>query len=164
MNFAQLRQSQKGQAVVEMSLIFMVFALLFFAVVEYSHLFYTKLTLRNALGEAGRYAATGQADIEDPQNPGSNLARPDAIRAVFDRFMLGVVHADLQEFTINPADGGEPGETVTVTARFNKPLFTGLIGQFFPGVGSCPAGQVCFNVSTTWTNEPFLPGAAGGGE
>ena len=149
-------KSQRGQAVVEFSFIFMLLAMVLFAVVEFSHLFYTRLTVRNSLGEAGRYAATGQANIDDPQNPGTNLVRPDAIRAVFDRFMIGVVAADLQSFVINPADGGGPGDTVTVTANFNKPFFTGLIGRFFPAIGGCPAAHLCFSMTTTWTNEPFL--------
>lgn len=149
--------SQSGQSVVEMSLMFLVFALMFFAVLEYSHFYYTRLTVRHALREAVRYASTGQANIPDPGNPGTNLARPAAIRAVFDKFLKGFSAANLQEFTITPADGGSSGQTASVTVRFNKPFFTRLLGKLLPVVAGCPANHICFQMNAVWMNEPAIP-------
>lgn len=149
--------SQSGQSVIEMSLMFLVFALMFFAVLEYSHYFYARLTVRHALREAVRYASTGQADIPDPQDPGETLARPAAIRAVFDKYLKGFSAANLQEFTITPADGGSGREMASVTVRFNKPFFTRLIGKLLPVVAGCPANHICFQMNAVWMNEPSVP-------
>lgn len=155
-------RSESGQSVVEMSLMLMAFVLMFFAVLEYSHYFYTRLTVRHALREAVQYAATGQANIADPQNPDSNLPRTEAIRAVFDRHLKGTSGSNLQEFTLTPADGGAPEETVSLRVRFNKPFFTGLIGNLIPAAGNCPAGHLCMEMNMVWLNEPFtVPGGGG---
>jgi len=149
--------SQSGQSVIEMSLMFLVFAMMFFAVLEYSHYFYTRLTVRHALREAVRYASTGQANIGDPENPGTSLTRPAAIRAVFDKYLKGFSAGNLQEFTITPADGGSGGETASLTVRFNKPFFTRLIGNLIPVVDGCPANHICFEMNAVWMNEPSVP-------
>jgi len=143
--------------VVEMSLMLLVFCLMFFAVLEYSHYFYTRLTVRHALREAVRYASTGQANIADPGNPGTNLPRPAAIRAVFDKSLKGFSAANLEEFTITPPDGGSSGETASVTVRFKKPFFTQLLGKLIPVVDGCPAGHLCFQMNAVWMNEPAVP-------
>lgn len=144
MTLAGFVKEEKGQSVVELALVFPIFALVFFAIVEFSHLFYTKLTLQHALREAGRYAVTGQT--------GAETIRPDAIQEVFCKSLIGTGLSCSEvagQFQLNPADGGGPGDVVILTARFVKAPFTGLISRFFPG------GKVTFQMSTTWKNEPF---------
>jgi Flp pilus assembly protein TadG len=51
---------QGGQAVVELTFGFLIFLMLFFGVVEFSHLMYTKVTLQYALRSAGRYMVVGR--------------------------------------------------------------------------------------------------------
>jgi len=145
LNFLKYIKSDKGQSIIEFTLVFPIFALVFFAVVEFSHLFYVRLTLQHALREAGRYMVTGRADEPDPDNPGEALPREQAIEAIFDKWLMGT-GTGLQDFAMNPADGGGAGETVTLTAAFTKPWFTILFDQFSPG-------GVTFNMSTTWVNE-----------
>ena len=150
-------RSTRGQANLEFALTFPLFALLSLAVVEFSHLFYAELTLQQALREAGRYMVTGQTgkDIN-----GNDMPRPEAIDAVFKKWLIGT-GTGLQSLALtcggsvcNPPGGG-PGDKVTLTATFCKPLFTVLFARLFPGGGGCPPGNFSFTLSTTWKNEPF---------
>src|SRR5688500_12563088 len=71
---------QRGQAVVELTLGFLIFLMMFFALVEFSHLLYTRLTLQHALRSAGRYMVTGKTTQD---GFGNDLPRPDVIRTIF---------------------------------------------------------------------------------
>jgi Flp pilus assembly protein TadG len=144
-------RSQKGQTVVEFSLVVLLFFMLFFAIVEFSHLFYTQLTLQHALREAGRYMVTGRADVPDlsTSDPNDKLPRPQSIEAILKQQLIGT-GAGLQSIAMtcggaacSPAGGG-PGDTVKVTVTFTKPWFTGLFG----------GNPITFTLSTTWKNEP----------
>ena len=146
-------KKSRGQSTVEFALVLPIFAMVFFAIVEFGHLFYVNLTLRQAIGQAGRFMVTGRTtDVSIP--------REVAIKNAFDKWLIGT-GAGLQSFQMTcngvPCTGGISDETVVLTATFNKPLFTVLFAQFFPGGGGCPAGNVCFTLSTTWKNEPYSP-------
>jgi Flp pilus assembly protein TadG len=154
MNFFRYARSNRGQALVEFTLAALLFFTLFFAIIEFSHLFYVRSTLIHALREAGRYMVTGRGiAAEDPN------ARLNAIRAVFEKNLIGTGAGLLEPITltcVGPCSqlGGGPGQTVTATARFNKPLFIAFFRNFFPAVGGCPEGNACFTLRTTWRNEP----------
>ena len=139
----------KGQSTVELALAFPLLMLVFLAVVEFSHLFYTELTAQSALREAARYMVTGQGyDATDP-----------AVRAglIHDKFCQSLIGTGVScppigpdfKFTCGAVDctpaGGNPGETVTVTATLTKPWFTGLFGA-----------PITLTLSTTWQNEQYL--------
>ena len=47
-------RGQRGQAVVELTFAFLIFMSIFYAIIEFSHLLYTKVSLQNALRSAGR--------------------------------------------------------------------------------------------------------------
>jgi len=145
-----------GQALVEFALALPIFVLLFFAIVEFTHLFYVKLTLRQALRQAGRYMVTGQGQV-DPNDPTNTDARIEAIKTRFRKYLIGTgLGGPTCGLTLNPASGGVPGETVVLTATCNKPTFTVLFAQFFPGRPNCLAGNVCFTLRTTWVNYQFV--------
>lgn len=146
---------QTGQAVVEMTLGFLLFFTMIFSVVEFSHLLYSKVTLQHALGKAGRYMITGRtANDKD----GNALPRNIVIRDVFCRNVIATglrcpdLGADFQ-FTCLDAPcsqpGGGPDQTVMVTVRLSKPAMMPFFSQFFTPEG------VPFELSTTWKNEPF---------
>jgi Flp pilus assembly protein TadG len=151
-------KKSRGQSTVEFALVLPLFALVFFAFVEFGHLFYVKVTLQHALSEAGRYMVTGQ------NNPVTPEGREEEIRARFCNNLIGTgipcpeIGSDFK-FTYGgcsdaDADGycddaGKADAMVTVTATFEKPVFTALFAQFFTG------GKANFTVSTTWKNEPF---------
>ncbi len=143
-------RSKRGQAVVEFSFAVVLLFMLTFGIVEFSHLFYTELTLQHALREAGRYAVTGQGYTTNPN---------DRLTAIQNKFCQKLIGTGLSCTNISshlavtctggctqPAGG--PGQTVVLTATFTKPWFSSLIRTI---VGS----TVTFTLSTTWKNEPY---------
>lgn len=151
------KQKQRGQAVVEFTLVMFIFFMLVFSIVEFSHLFYVRLTLRHALANAGRFTVTGRT-LKDASDK-HDLPREAAIRKVLDSWLIGT-GVGLEELLItcgagNACTGGKADDTVTLTARLNKPLFTAYFANFFGGFNGCPKGHVCFTMRTTWKNEPF---------
>ena len=143
----------KGQSTVELAFAFPLLMMVFFGVVEFSHLFYTQLTAQNALRDAARYMVTGQGySSSDPD------ARADIIHDKFCQSLIGTgvscppIGADFK-FTCGPVGGavdcvpagGNPGETVTVIANLTKPWFTGLFGA-----------PITLTLRTTWQNEQYL--------
>lgn len=150
--FTKFIRSREGQSTVELALAFPLLMMVFLAVVEFSHLFYVRLTVESALREAGRYMVTGQTETDQD---GTTLPRVDAIKDVFCKYLTGTGLAcpavGSPGFQIEPDDGGGPGDVVTVTATFEKPLFSGVFRLFAP---SFPQ-SITLVSSTTWKNEPF---------
>jgi TadE-like protein len=146
-------KSQRGQAIVELTFGFLIFMSIFYAIIEFSHLLYTKVTLQNALRSAGRYMVTGQKI--------TGVNRDQVIHNVFCQNLIAVgvpcpdIGPDFQ-FTCLPdgsppvsCSGGGPDETVMVTVNLAKPALVPFFSQFFP------AGGFPFSLSTTWHNEPY---------
>ena len=149
------KRDQRGQAVVELTLGFLLFFAIFMATVEFSHLMYTKVTLQHALRTAGRYMITGQAGKD---KNGGNLARSDTIHNVF---CANVIATGLQCPSLGPnfsftcldapcsQPAGGPNQTVMATVTLVKPSMTPFFTRFFS------SGGVRFQISSTWKNEPF---------
>ena len=146
---------QRGQAMVEITFTFLIFMMVTFGIVEFSHLFYTRLNVQHALSEAGRYMVTGQGIDLSGTNPNARLA---VIQNKFCQNLIatGLSCANLQSnMTVTCAGGacaqpaGGPGQTVTLTAVYVKPWFTGLFNRILPV-------PVTFNASTTWVNELYM--------
>jgi len=149
---------RKGQAVVEMTFGFLIFFSFFMAIVEFSHLLYSKITLQHALRTAGRYMITGNTGM----NNGNPIPRD---QMVHDVFCANLVSAGVQcpalpsaNFTftcpaqpggICTAPGGKPDDTVMVTVKVWKPTLMPFFSKFFP------SGGLPLQISTTWKNEPF---------
>jgi Flp pilus assembly protein TadG len=149
------RNSKKGQAVVEFTLGFILFYMILMAVVEFSHLLYTKINLQHAVSEAGRYMVTGQGLDHTGTDPDARLK---AVRSRFCGNLLatGLDCTDIaSHFAVSCAGGscsapaGGPEQTVTLTVTFVKPWFTGLFNYLVP----TPATLVA---KTTWKNEKYL--------
>ena len=149
---------QTGQAVVEMTLGFLLFFTILMSIVEFSHLLYAKVTLQHALRSAGRYMVTGQTQKDVN---GNNIPRDQMVHTVF---CANVIAAGVQcpnlgpnfEFACLPTPGtacSQPGgganQTVMVTVKLAKPALMPFFSQFYP------TGGVPFTLSTTWRNEPF---------
>src|ERR1035441_146049 len=69
-------RSSRGQALVEFTLVAMIFFLLAFAVIDFSWLLFNQMSMQDAVREAARYASTGQV-IAPPTGP--PLSRIDSI-------------------------------------------------------------------------------------
>ena len=157
-SLAKYVRSQSGQAITEFALALPLFALVFFGLVEFAHLFYVELTLQQALQATGRYMVTGRADVADPKNPGNNLPRCDAIQEVFKKYLIGtgaglvsLTPTVIVDVDTPNSDCGGPGDTVKLTAVFQKPFFSGVFRLFAPDF-PC---SITFSLSTTWKNEGF---------
>ena len=140
-------RSKRGQSVVEFTLAAPLFFLAFYAIIEFSHLFYVRSTLQHALDEAARYMSTGQG--QDPTYPdGPDAARLAAIQKVFCNNLVatGVVCPTLN---IIAPEGNSPGKIITITATIQKPFFTGFFGILDPT-------GVNMTVSAIYQNEPYI--------
>ena len=138
--------SKRGQSVVEFSLAAPLFFVAFYAIVEFSHLFYVRSTAQHALDEAARYMSTGQGQSKTDPN-----ARLTAIQTLFCNNLVATGVA-CPVLTVNAPKGNIPGEVVTITATVNKAYFTGifrLLDPLFPT-------SVTMTVSTIYQNEPYV--------
>lgn len=111
---------------------------------ELSSYFYARLTLRHSVLEASRFAITG-SQMEDEES-GDTLSRAASIARAFQR-AAPTVPVDLESLLIDPPDGGQPGEIVTISATYRYEFFLPLVDQFFPS-------GVEFTVKTAMRNEP----------
>jgi Flp pilus assembly protein TadG len=147
-------RSERGQAVVELTLCFVLFLMIFFALVEFTHLFYTRLTMQHSLRTAARYMVTGRS-AQDAD--GNQLPRPEVIRNVFCANLIGTgltcpPLGPSFSFTCDGvpcSTGGGPEQTVTITVVMTKPAMTPFFAQFFT------AGGVPFTIGATMRTEPF---------
>lgn len=151
----KINTSRKGQATVEFALAALLFFTAFLAIVEFAHLFYTKLTLQHALREAGRFMITG-SDGGGTRCEQEGAGEPVTGGAVVDKFYQNIKGiGGTPQLTIEGLDGspgcGGPSQPVTLTATYTKPWFSVLANEFLPG-------GVPLSVSMTWVNEPF-PGS-----
>jgi Flp pilus assembly protein TadG len=145
---------QKGQAVVELTLGFLIFMTVFYGIIEFSHLLYTKVTLQNALRSAGRYMVTGKTGQD---GSGNQIPRDQMIHDVFcsNLIAVGIPCPSGSAFQYTCLDGagcppgGGPDQTVMVTVNVAKPALIPFFSQFLP------AGGLPFQLHTTWRNEPY---------
>lgn len=146
-------KGKKGQGTVEFTLSFLFLYTVLMAVVEFSHLFYTRLTIQHAIGEAGRFMITGQGIDHSGTNPNARL------QAVQNKFCSNLVATGLScsnvssHLTVSCIGGcdqpaGGPGQTVTLTATYSRSWFTGMFNSLLP--------SITLVANTTWKNEPYL--------
>ena len=146
---------QQAQAIVEYAVVLPLIALLIFGLVDFGRLFFTVLTLQNALRAAGRYAVTGN-HLPNPANPNQPMSRNASIAQIAQQNAMGIDVSGLQisSSTAGGAAGtgaGGPSDTIKLSLTYNLTLLTPVIGQFFPG------GVYTFTVNTFFHNEPFPP-------
>lgn len=137
----------------EFALVAPMFLLLFFAIFDFTRLFYAQMTLQNAVRQAGRYAVTGN-HLPDPQHAGQNLSRINSIIQVARQAAGGLSLSGIQISSAGGGSGsaGGPGDTVTISLTTTLQLMTPIVANFFPG------GAYTFIVSVSFKNEPFPPG------
>ena len=146
---------QTGQGVVEITFGILFFYTTLMAIVEFSHLMYTKVNLQHAVSEAGRYMITGQGIDNTGKDPNARL------KVVQNTFCDNLVATGLNCTTSTVSShlsvtciggcaqpAGGPGQTVTLTATFTKPWFTGMFNYLLPG-------PLNLTARTTWKNETY---------
>lgn len=144
-------RASRGQSLVEMALVLPMFLMLLCGVVDFSNVFYTEMTVQNALRQAGRFATTGN-HLADPNNPGNNLTRVNSIIATAQQAAPGFNFNSISISSVNGGAGsaGGPGDIVTISITTGVQMLTPIIAPFFK-----PNGKYNFTVSVTFKNEPF---------
>jgi len=141
------RRSIAGQGIVELALTIPIFLVLFFGIFEFSRYYSTRLSIRTAVSEGARYAATG-SELIDPDT-GDALGRANSIRTVI-LSKVARFGVDAADIALTPADGGGPEEIVTVSLDYDYavavPMVQRVLGR----------GTLAFSVSTSMRNEPFF--------
>jgi TadE-like protein len=149
------KANDSGQTLVETAISLSIFLLLILGTIDFGYLFSTKLTLQNAVRQAGRYAITGQCITGSGGT--CSLSRYNSIIQTVETFSLGRATAGEINLTCFdngggcPNGAGGPGDTVIITVTHPYTFMTGPIGVFFPG------NSYTLKVSAAFTNEMFPP-------
>lgn len=147
-----------GATLVEFAISISVFLLLMLGSMDFAHLFYTKLTLQNAVRQAGRYAITGRCVANGAGN--CTLSRYNSIVQTLQTASNGLLNSSNSSdinITCTPNGGGcpnqagGPGDIITITVTYTYPLMAAPIARLFTG------GNYTFTVSAAFTNEIFPP-------
>jgi hypothetical protein len=158
--FRKDRTGDSGQAMIEFGISALVFFLLIFATLDFGFLFFAKVTLQNAVRQAGRYAITGNCGSGNCFGTSGNRL-PVIFQTVADySFFLNpsVTVACVSGSCPGYAGGGSggssgnaggPGDFVKITATYVWHPF--LVSRFFTG------GSYNVSVSSTFQNEMFQP-------
>lgn len=138
--------SDSGQTLVEFAISSLLFLLLLFSVIEFSYIFFVKMTLQNAVRQAGRYAITGQTMAGQASRYNS------IVKTAVDYSMGLVSSSDISIICVGGcSSAGGPGDTITISVTYKYKFLTGIVAPFFKN-------GLTFNVSDTFKNEPFPPG------
>ncbi len=139
-------RTDSGQTLVEFAISAIIFFLLVFAIIDFSFLYFAKLTLQNAARQGGRYAMTGQSM--------SSHTRYESIMQTVVDHGLGFAtssNTKICSTTGGCGSGGGPGDTVTITITYPYKFITPLVAPFFTN------GSYTITVSASFKNEPFPP-------
>ena len=142
-----IRRCRRGQALAEFALASSVLLLLLFAITEFSRHYYARLSARQAVAEAARFAITGQI-LDDPDT-GVPMTRAESIEHVIMR-TADSLPLVVEGIELDPADGGGPNEVVSIRANYRFYFTSGEIIRSFAPV------SVAFTVATTVRNEPVF--------
>ena len=153
------RSNDSGQALIEVALSLSIFLLLAMGTVDFAFMFNNKLTLQNAVRQAGRYAITGNCIMGAN---GCSLSRLNSIYQTLENYSAGLLNANnvSSDVTISCSNGGGgcpnpaggPQDIVTIQVHYPYNFLTPLIAPFFHNQ------PLTIKVSASFTNEPFPPG------
>lgn len=147
---------QRGLETVEMAILLPVFLLLLFAMMDFSRLVFTQVSLQHAIREGGRFGVTGER-LENPNDPGTLQSRIESIKRIVRESAVGVNVED-DDIVISSVQGGTgsaggPGDTLTISLSHDFVFVTPMIGQYLDD------NTYTITVSTSFRNEPFPPSA-----
>ncbi len=150
------KTNDSGQALVEIAFSIGIFLLLVWGTIEFGSMYSTKVTLQNAVRQAGRYAITGQC----VETAGScSETRYNSIITSLEGASDGLITSgnvgDISIVCTNlgggcPTGAGGPGDLVVITVTYPYKFLTGPISKFFPS-------GYTIKVSSSVTNEMFPP-------
>lgn len=153
-NFSRRRQG--GSAVVEMALVAPIVLLLMFAILEFSIIFFTTMSMQYAVREGTRYGITGRTDQDTSSTPARFQAMINVMRnssaGMYDMVspvisVNGATYASSANYSSTMFGG--PDDIVVIRLDCTWTLRTPLIGAFFKN------GKLNFAVAATMKNESW---------
>ncbi|GAD89605.1 hypothetical protein VHA01S_023_00190 [Vibrio halioticoli NBRC 102217] len=150
----KIRHKQRGISLVEFSIVFSLFFLLLFTIVDFALFGYVKLTMQHAVREGARYAITGRIDSDpDQENP----LRENAVLTVIEHSSIGILEKvmDIKDIRVEDVNGqsvsgfGSPGQLVSIHLDCEWHSLSPLI------IPILTDGKYKFTVSATMKNEEF---------
>ncbi len=128
-------KNQRGQSLVEFSFVLFLLCMLTFGIIDFGRLFFTQMTLQNAVRQAGRFAVTGN-HLPDPKDPAQSMSRVDSIVQTATSAAAGIDVTNVQISSVKggssgAARAGGPRDTITISLSTNFKLITPMIGQVF---------------------------------
>lgn len=149
------KANDSGQTMVEFAITLGAFFLLVLGTMDFGNLYSTKMTLQNAVRQAGRYAITGQCITG--VNGTCSMTRYNSIIQTVEDYSLGKVNSAQITLTCTdqgggcPNQAGGPGDVVTIRVTYPYTFMTAPVGAFFTN------GKYTITVSSAFTNEGFPP-------
>ncbi len=151
------KTNDSGQALLEIAFSIGIFLLLVWGTIEFGDMYSTKVTLQNAVRQAGRYAITGQC------TEGSDCTAEDrynSVIATLEGASDGLINSsNIGDVTIACTNGGGgcpvggsggPNDLVVITVTYQYRFVTGPISRLFPN-------GYTITVASSVTNEMFPP-------
>ena len=150
-----------GQAMVEVAISLSLLLLLTLGSIDFGYLFSTKVTLQNAVRQAGRYAITGQC-ITGTDGSCSQTRYNSIVKTLQDNSLGYLNTSNAGDISITctnngggcPSGAGGPGDLVTISVAYPYGFLSPLLAAFFP------SHAYTIRVSSAFTNEPFPPNAS----
>jgi hypothetical protein len=147
-------RDDRGASLIEAAILTPLLLLLTFGIVDFATLFYVNLSLESGVSQATRFAVTGNL-MDDPDNPGTPLSRPETIKAAMRKATPTLTIPDSAfAFSYLPAGGsgwvggtGGAGDIQRVSVSYSWSLLTPLVRPFFED------GKVTLTVDSTMKNE-----------
>jgi Flp pilus assembly protein TadG len=155
------RSNESGQALAEMAISLSILVAMAMAAMDFGYLLCTKLTLQNAVRQAGRYAVTGQCTTDS--NGSCSQTRYNSVIQTLEDSSLGMINSsntgDVMMACTNkgggcPNNAGGPGDLVTISISSPYGFLSPILASFFPN------HAYTVKVGTAFTNEPFPPSAS----
>jgi len=154
------KPNDSGQAILEIAFSLSFLLLMIMAVIDFGYMFSTKMTLQNAVRQAGRYAITGQCFTSGDGS--CSQSRYQSIVQTLETSSLGFITSSNFSSVVTisctnlggncPNMAGGPGDLITIQVHYPYPFITPLIAPFFP------SHAYTIRVSSAFTNQPFDPG------
>jgi len=151
------KTNDSGQALIEFAFSLSVFLILLLGTIEFGFMFSTKVTLQNAVRQAGRYAVTGQC-ITGPTGCSEN--RYNSIITTLETYSDGLINGGNAGSDVViactdlgggcPDVAGGPNDLVVITVTYPYHFLTGPVGKFFKN-------GYTIVVSSSFKNEMFPP-------
>ncbi len=153
--------NDEGQAMVEVAISLFLLLVLTMAAIDFGYLFSTKVTLQNAIRQAGRYAITGQCITGGDGS--CSQSRYNSIVQTLQSNSLGFLNtSNTSDISISctnngggcPNNAGGPGDLITISVAYPYGFLSPLLSPFFP------SHAYTIRVSSAFTNWPFPPTAS----